>query len=200
MVKIAESWTVGEKKRCHTKEANMYIGWTIYCLHFTCFAASKKQRNSYHSSLLFVYQSTNYLWSVSLSSSRIKMWFAMWKEIANVWAQRSPFHAVDVTFQVGFAHWNRFRKLRRKQIPHHSSNSLVSRFRSVFDQILANVTPAGPYAPFLNLLVLACQFSFVSSLLLPKCPSDLLYHRSCPSVRDSGSRVSGLVPWRMKAP
>ena len=36
-------------------------------------------------------------------------------------------------------------------------------------------------------------FSFFSLLLLLKCPSDLLQHRSYPPARDWGSRVSGLV-------
>ena len=35
--------------------------------------------------------------------------------------------------------------------------------------------------------------SFLSSLLLPKCPSDLFSHCSCPFACNWGSRVSGLV-------
>ena len=45
----------------------------------------------------------------------------------------------------------------------------------------------GPHFTFLAFL------SILSSLLLPKCPSNLLHHRPCPPTRDQGSRVSRLV-------
>ena len=43
------------------------------------------------------------------------------------------------------------------------------------------------------LFTFSAFLSVLSSLLLPKCPSDLLYHCPCPPARDQGSRVSGLV-------
>ena len=45
----------------------------------------------------------------------------------------------------------------------------------------------GPLFTFLAFL------SFLSLRLLPRCPSDLLQHYSCPPTRDLGSRVFGLV-------
>ena len=43
------------------------------------------------------------------------------------------------------------------------------------------------------LFTFSASFSFLSSLLLPKRPSDLFFHYPCPTACDWGSRVSGLV-------
>ena len=43
------------------------------------------------------------------------------------------------------------------------------------------------------LFTISAFLSFLRLLLLPRCPSDLLQHCSCPPACDWGSRVSGLV-------
>ena len=69
----------------------------------------------------------------------------------------------------------------------------------VFSRLLQDFTPRSlrPLVGWLVGLLFAFWpfFSFLSSLLLPKCPApgDLFYHCPCPPACAWGSRVSGLV-------
>ena len=73
----------------------------------------------------------------------------------------------------------------------------VSLLCIVFCRVLRDSTPryVGPSFGWSvgPLFTFSAFLSSLSIRLLPRCPSDLLQHYSCPPTRDLGSHVSGLV-------
>ena len=93
---------------------------------------------------------------------------------------------------------NVYTSTKQSPIESRSSQSFKTIFLMVFFASYSTLHPAlsigstvrpsiGPHFTFSAFL------SVLSSLLLSKCPSDLLQHHPCPPARNYGCRVSGLV-------